>query len=314
MGDEDNLTQLEESVHTLVGASLPGDKGGNAPLWPWRVGGKYISTEKGATAVQEKLAAGPFGPKMKWEGLQQGAQAILQEQGELVSKVWGFKSPCCRFERDPVAVLLAMLSAPKPRLYTKFASLTPPAAALERDPVAVLLAMLSDISHCLWAFATARVEHEAVFKALVAQAARKANSFTSQALANTTWACAKMSAEAARMVEAATTEALRRPLRTWEPQALVTLCWSSGAAGIAFGRLLGPLTEELYRRPDDFNDKDLATLVFALKGWWPREQLHLRDAAMLRVKTEASRRDLPITADMLRRYTKGDPASEEDKR
>ncbi|CAJ1398037.1 unnamed protein product [Effrenium voratum] len=83
-------------------------------------------------------------------------------------------------------------------------------------------------------------------------------------------------------------------------QALVTLCWSSGAAGIAFGRLLGPLTEELYRRPDDFNDKDLATLVFALKGWWPREQLHLRDAAMLRVKTEASRRDLPITADMLR--------------
>ena len=29
-------------------------------------------------------------------------------------KVWGFKSPCCRFERDPVAVRLAMLSAPKP--------------------------------------------------------------------------------------------------------------------------------------------------------------------------------------------------------
>eukprot|EP00435_Cladocopium_sp_Y103_P015727 s870_g3.t2 len=54
-----------------------------------------------------------------------------------------------------------------------------------------------DISICLWAFCTARVEHPRVFRALVAQMAQtEMTSFKSQALANATWACAKMRAEA----------------------------------------------------------------------------------------------------------------------
>ncbi|CAK8993201.1 Putative ATP-dependent RNA helicase A, partial [Durusdinium trenchii] len=157
-----------------------------------------------------------------------------------------------------------------------------------------------DISNCLWAFATARVEHQAVFRSLAQQAALKAPDLTSQALANATWACAKMRAEADQLVNVALSEALHRPMRTFSPQGLVTLCWSAAEVHVAPTQLLGHVTTELMSRPNAFNDLDLSTLVYALKEKiWINEDQHVRQAALLRVKAEASRRKLPATRKML---------------
>ncbi|CAE7896968.1 rha-1 [Symbiodinium microadriaticum] len=158
-----------------------------------------------------------------------------------------------------------------------------------------------DVSNCLWAFATARVQHEAVFQALVSQATQSVHRFTSQALANTTWACAKMHArEAKAMVEVAADEALRRPQRTWSSQGLVTLCWASAEVQVAPARLLTSVTEELHSRPNAFNDVDLATLVFTLKEELWQEHQHVRQACLLRIRAETARRHLPATSGMLR--------------
>ncbi|CAE7454005.1 rha-1 [Symbiodinium sp. CCMP2592] len=158
-----------------------------------------------------------------------------------------------------------------------------------------------DVSNCLWAFATARVQHEAVFQALVSQAMQSIHRFTSQALANTTWASAKMHArEAKAMVAVAADEALRRPQRTWSSQGLVTLCWASAEVQVAPVRLLTSVTEELHSRPNAFNDVDLATLVFTLKEELWQEHQHIRQACLLRIRAETARRHLPATSAMLR--------------
>ncbi|CAE8718246.1 unnamed protein product, partial [Polarella glacialis] len=159
-----------------------------------------------------------------------------------------------------------------------------------------------DTSNCLWAFATARVQNQAVFQALAGRALRDIGSFTSQALANVAWACSKMRAADVEIADAATIEALRRPLRTWSPQALVTLCWASAEAKIPPVRLLGPVTDEMRSRPNAFNDVDLATLTLVLqadRGWGPEDE-KLRRAALLRIAAEASRRVLPRTKHMLK--------------
>eukprot|EP00913_Durusdinium_trenchii_P019996 g18795.t1 len=83
-----------------------------------------------------------------------------------------------------------------------------------------------DISNCLWAFATARVEHQAVFRSLAQQAALKAPDLTSQALANATWACAKMRAEADQLVNVALSEA------TWAMQRPVVPCYTQRDDGL----------------------------------------------------------------------------------
>ncbi|CAL1149992.1 unnamed protein product [Cladocopium goreaui] len=168
-----------------------------------------------------------------------------------------------------------------------------------------------DVSICLWAFCTARVDHPRVFRALVAQIAERemTTSFTSQALANATWACAKMRAEATQMVKLATQEALRRPMRDWSPQAIVTLIWSSSEAQMPAVELLIAMLPELQRRPQAFNDRDLASLVYALKeALWPLEHAESRRTVLKCVSQEISRRHLPATVKMFK-FLRSPPAA-----
>lgn len=159
-----------------------------------------------------------------------------------------------------------------------------------------------DVSNVLWAFATARVRHDPVFKALAARSHEIIAHFVPQALVNVAWACAKMRAQAPQLLEAAAAETVRRDLRAWTPQGLVTLCWSCAEYGYREIQLLEATIQELSRRPKTFNDVDLATLVAVLapESGWSSSFDATRRTALELIAHQAKAIRLPFTREALR--------------
>ena len=120
-----------------------------------------------------------------------------------------------------------------------------------------------ELCNLLWAFATLRRPHAALFDAAARSASRRMETFSAQGLSQTVWAFAKLELASPTLFQAAAEAALPR-LSTYDAQSVATLAWAFGAAGIEHAILAAGLSKVVLARPTDFDATSCARLFWAL--------------------------------------------------
>lgn len=120
-----------------------------------------------------------------------------------------------------------------------------------------------ELCNLLWAFATLRRPHAALFDAAARSASCRMETFSAQGLSQTVWAFAKLELASPRLFQAAAEAALPR-LGTYDAQSVATLAWAFGAAGIQHAILVAGLSKVVLARSTDFDATSCARLFWAL--------------------------------------------------
>ena len=120
-----------------------------------------------------------------------------------------------------------------------------------------------ELCNLLWAFATLRRPHAALFETASHSASKRITMFSAQGLSQTLWSFAKLGLATHSLFQAAASAAVSR-LGMYDAQSVATLAWSFGSAELQHPVLMAALSKEFLSRPTAFDLGSCAQLLWAL--------------------------------------------------
>jgi len=124
------------------------------------------------------------------------------------------------------------------------------------------------MANTIWAFATACVAADTLFKAVAAEVPRRIGEFNAQNMANTVWAFATLRIAADPIFKAVASEVPRR-IGEFNAQDMASTIWAFATASVNAEPLFKAIAAEVPRRIGEFNAQDMVNTAwaFACVGW-----------------------------------------------
>ena len=143
-----------------------------------------------------------------------------------------------------------------------------------------------ELTNLVWAFATLKRRHNALFEALAATATERAGEFTPQGLSQTVWSFSKLGLSKHTLLLAAAATVCQRAPR-FDAQSIATLAWAFANLEVEHGPLLAALSREAVARPEAFDSSSCAQLLWSLSRLSDGVDPRAVDAMALRLRALA---------------------------